>query len=46
MSSPLILFVGGIYLLVAIDQWCKGSPMCIAWLGYSLANIGLAMAAK
>jgi len=46
MSSPLILFVGGIYLLVAIDQWFKGSPMWLAWLGYSLANIGLAMAAK
>jgi hypothetical protein len=47
MSSPLILFVGGIYLLVAFDQYAKGSPgMAIAWAGYALANVGLAMAAK
>jgi hypothetical protein len=47
MSAKLILFVGVIYLAVAIDQWRKGSPgMAIAWLGYSLANCGLAMAAK
>ena len=26
MSSPLILFVGVIYLLVGIDQYAKGSP--------------------
>lgn len=47
MSSPLILFVGAIYLVVAIDQFRKGSPgMAIAWFGYALANVGLAMAAK
>lgn len=43
----MILFVGGIYLLVAIDQFRKGEVgMSIAWLGYAAANVGLAMAAK
>jgi hypothetical protein len=47
MSSPLILFVGAIYLAVAVDQYRKGSPgMAIAWFGYALANVGLAMTAK
>lgn len=46
MSTPLILFVGVIYLWVAADQAWKGSPMAIAWLGYALANVGLALAAK
>lgn len=47
MSSPLILFVGCIYLWVALDQYCKGSPgMAIAWFGYALANVGLAWSAK
>lgn len=47
MSSPLILCVGLVYLAVACDQYAKGSPgMAIAWFGYALANVGLAMAAK
>jgi hypothetical protein len=46
MSAALIWIVGVVYLLVAIDQWAKGSPMAIAWLGYALANVGLALAAK
>jgi hypothetical protein len=47
MSAPLILSVGVVYLLVACDQYAKGSPgMAIAWFGYALANVGLAMAAK
>jgi len=47
MSSTLILCVGFVYLMVGIDQWCKGSPgMAIAWWGYALANVGLAMSAK
>jgi hypothetical protein len=47
MSAKLILFVGVIYLAVAIDQYRKGAGgMALAWLGYSLANVGLAMAAK
>lgn len=47
MSSPLILAVGAVYLFVAMDQYRQGSPgMAIAWFGYALANVGLAMAAK
>lgn len=47
MSSGLILFVGVIYLVVAVDQYRQGAPgMAIAWFGYALANVGLAMAAK
>lgn len=47
MSSRLIIFVGCIYLAVAVDQYRKGSPgMAIAWFGYALANVGLAMSAK
>lgn len=47
MSTPLILCVGVVYLLVAVDQWRKGdSGMALAWLGYALANVGLAMNAR
>ena len=47
MSSPLILAVGAVYLVVACDQFAKGSPgMALAWAGYALANVGLAMSAK
>jgi len=46
MSSTLILAVGCVYLVVAIDQARKGSPMAIAWFGYALANVGLALSAK
>lgn len=47
MSAPLILGVGVVYLVVAVDQWRQGSPgMAIAWFGYAMANVGLAMAAK
>jgi hypothetical protein len=46
VSATLILFVGAIYLIVAIDQFLKGSPMFLAWLGYAIANVGLAWAAK
>ena len=47
MSAPLILAVGAVYLLVALDQYRQGSPgMAIAWTGYALANVGLAMSAR
>lgn len=45
MSSGLILFVGVIYLFVSADQLRKGS-MALAWFGYALSNIGLAMNVK
>ena len=47
MSTPLILVVGVVYLAVAVDQFRKGDTgMAIAWFGYALANVGLAMVAK
>lgn len=46
MSATLIWIVGGVYLFVACDQWAKGDAMAIAWFGYALANVGLALAAK
>lgn len=47
MSAPVILCVAAVYAFVAFDQARKGEVgMAMAWLGYSFANIGLAMAAK
>lgn len=46
MSAPLILAVGAVYLYVAFEQAMKGSPMAIAWFGYALANVGLALACR
>lgn len=46
MSAPLIIGVGVVYLAVAIDQAMKGSWMGLAWFGYALANVGLALSAK
>ena len=47
MSAPLILAVGAVYLFVAWDQAMKGHfGMALAWSGYAVANVGLAMTAK
>jgi hypothetical protein len=47
MSSTLILCVGFVYLMVSVDQFRKGDPgMALAWLGYALANCGLAWNAR
>lgn len=47
MSATLILGVGAVYLFVALDQLRQGSPgMALAWAGYAVANVGLAMVAK
>ena len=47
MSGPLILFVGLIYLVVAVDLFITNkSGLALAFLGYALANVGLWMAAK
>jgi hypothetical protein len=47
MSGGLILFVGGIYAYIAAEQFAKGSnAMGVVWLGYAVANIGLAALAK
>lgn len=46
MSSPLILAVGAVYLMVAADQLRHGhTGMALAWLGYAISNCGLAWAA-
>ena len=47
MSAPLILAVGAVYLFVAWDQAMRGNHgMSLAWFGYAVANVGLAMNAK
>jgi hypothetical protein len=47
MSAWLIATVGFIYLVVAIDLILKGSVgMGIAFIGYSIGNVGLYLAAK
>jgi len=44
MSKGLLLFVGGIYLLVALGYWQDGrAGMAIAFLAYALANLGFAL---
>lgn len=46
MSSPLIIAVGAVYLVVAADQLRHGQyGMAIAWAGYAISNCGLAWAA-
>jgi hypothetical protein len=43
VSSPLIIGVGVVYLVVAVDQWRHAQyGMAIAWAGYAIANVGLA----
>jgi hypothetical protein len=47
MSSWLIAIIGVVYLFVAVDLYIKGQlGLSIAFLGYSLGNVGLFMEAK
>ncbi len=47
MSAWLIALTGVIYLGVAAEQGIKDNwPMCIVYLGYALANVGLYALAK
>ena len=42
MSSWLIALTGLIYAYVALEQGLKGNMgMCMAYMGYAFANIGL-----
>lgn len=42
MSAWLIALTGLIYLGVAIEQAVnKNAPMCVVYVGYALANVGL-----
>ena len=44
MSSPLLLFVGAIYIGVAASYWLDGrAGMALAFLAYAIANIGFAL---
>ena len=47
MSSWLIAVIGVVYLFVAVDLYSKGQiGLSIAFLGYSLGNVGLFMEAR
>jgi hypothetical protein len=47
MSAPLIIVTGCIYAYVAWEQFMKGNDgMALAYMGYSVSNIGLWMAVK
>lgn len=47
MSSWLIATIGVVYLVVAVDLFFKGQlGLSIAFIGYSLGNVGLYLAAK
>ena len=47
MSAWLIAIIGVVYLLVAVDLLLKGNMgMGIAFVGYSLGNVGLYLAAR
>ena len=46
MSSWLIILTGLIYAYIAIEQGFKGNlPMCICYICYAGANVGLYMMA-
>ena len=47
MSTWLIAIIGGVYLVVAADLIIKGNiGLGIAFVGYSIGNVGLFIAAK
>ncbi len=42
MSPWLIAVTGAIYLFIALEQGIAGRwPMCVVYMGYALANVGL-----
>ena len=47
MGKILIAIIGVVYFCIAIEQYFKGNPgTSIAFLGYSIGNIGLFMTAS
>ena len=47
MSQWLIAIIGFVYLIVAISLWFEEKQgLAIAFLGYSIGNVGLFLAAK
>lgn len=47
MNAGLLLFVGAIYLAVAVSYGRAGRwGMCLAFVAYALANVGFALDAR
>lgn len=47
MSKSLILFVGVIYMAIAVDQYRKGNVgMAMCFSGYAFSNVGLWLGAS
>lgn len=47
MAGWLILGVGAVYLVIAVDLYLKGQGgLALAFAGYSVSNIGLWLAAR
>lgn len=47
MSGPLIALTGLIYAYISIDQFWRNNPaMGVAYLGYSVSNVGLFLLVK
>jgi hypothetical protein len=48
MAPWLILVIGAVYLVVAIDLWWRGEQvgLALAFASYAVSNVGLYLAAK
>lgn len=47
MSAWLIAIIGVVYAIVAVDLlWSGNTGLGIAFIGYSIGNVGLYLAAK
>lgn len=47
MAAWLIAFIGLVYLLVAVQLMIEGKVgLSVAFLGYSIGNVGLYLAAR
>lgn len=47
MSGPLLLFVGVIYVIVAMDFLKEGQGgFCLAFMAYAVSNVGLWLASR
>jgi hypothetical protein len=48
MAPWLILVIGAVYLVVAVDLWWRGEQvgLALAFASYAVSNVGLYLAAK
>lgn len=47
MTGILLIIVGAIYLLVALQYYLSNETgLCIAFIAYAVANLGIYMAGK